>query len=242
MQGDLSQRLGGPLAVLNGAVAPDVLCVAVSADVQLEAPVHVIYVSSGVCSSAGLHPDRSGHRHMCSACTAAWALTRRSRRRLQAVRVGAWPPARPGRVSSWGPTPQLRLWRTLDPLSARAPHSPTPCWRCTCWRLRVQQDPGTCDPPTPGRPDGPWRPRRHARRASSRRAAPQVRLAEGAALRHGYVQLEAARGAAHTKSTFVQQSARSSYALTEACLGAQLARHDVIVEQVPLARGSARPS
>lgn len=62
---------------------------------------------------------------------------------------------------------------------------------------------------------------------------PQVDLAEGAALRHGYIQLEAPVGAAHTKSTFVQQAARSSYTLTEACLGAQLARHDVNVQQVP---------
>lgn len=62
----------------------------------------------------------------------------------------------------------------------------------------------------------------------------QVSLAGGAALRHGYVQLEAARGAAHTKSTLVQQAAHSSYTLTEACLGAQLARHDVNVEQVLL--------
>jgi len=30
----------------------------------------------------------------------------------------------------------------------------------------------------------------------------------------------------------VRQAARSSYTLTEACLGAQLARHDVNVEQV----------
>jgi Fe-S cluster assembly protein SufD len=60
----------------------------------------------------------------------------------------------------------------------------------------------------------------------------QVSLAEGAALQHGYVQLEAARGAAHTKSTLVQQAERSSYTLTEACLGGQLARHDVNVEQV----------
>lgn len=57
-------------------------------------------------------------------------------------------------------------------------------------------------------------------------------LDEGASLRHGYLQLEEAAGAAHTKSTFVQQAERSSYTLTEACLGAQLARHDVDVQQV----------
>jgi SUF system FeS cluster assembly, SufBD len=68
----------------------------------------------------------------------------------------------------------------------------------------------------------------------------QVSLGEGAALRHGYVQLEAARGAAHTKSTFVRQAARSGYTLTEACLGAQLARHDVHIEQVrPTSRSRA---
>ena len=50
-QGDLTQRLGGPLAVLNGAVAPDVLMVAVPADVQLESPVHVVYISSGESTS-----------------------------------------------------------------------------------------------------------------------------------------------------------------------------------------------
>lgn len=75
----------------------------------------------------------------------------------------------------------------------------------------------------------PWHP---VHSASSHDAQLQVSLAEGAALQHGYVQLEAARGAAHTKSTLVRQAARSSYTLTEACLGGQLARHDVNVEQV----------
>lgn len=59
----------------------------------------------------------------------------------------------------------------------------------------------------------------------------QADLGEGAALRHAYLQLEAAGGAAHTKATFVAQAARSSYTLTEACLGGQLARHDVNVQQ-----------
>ncbi len=61
---------------------------------------------------------------------------------------------------------------------------------------------------------------------------------QGARLRHGYVQLEAG-GAAHVKGTFVRQGARSRYHLTEACLGAQLARHDVHVTQV--ATRSLRP-
>ena len=51
-----------------------------------------------------------------------------------------------------------------------------------------------------------------------------------AELKHGYVQLEAA-GAAHVKGTFVRQAPRSRYELTEACLGADLARHDVAISQ-----------
>ena len=61
---------------------------------------------------------------------------------------------------------------------------------------------------------------------------PQVELGEGAALRHGYLQLQGA-DARHMKGTFVGQAARSSYTLTEACVGASLARHDIAVDQVP---------
>lgn len=56
-------------------------------------------------------------------------------------------------------------------------------------------------------------------------------LQEGSSLRHGYVQLESL-GTAHIKSTVIRQHARSQYALTEACIGGDLARHDVDVQQV----------
>lgn len=55
---------------------------------------------------------------------------------------------------------------------------------------------------------------------------------QGSRLCHGYLQLESP-GAAHIKSTVIRQHARSEYALTEACVGGDLARHDVNVEQVP---------
>jgi hypothetical protein len=57
---------------------------------------------------------------------------------------------------------------------------------------------------------------------------------QGSSLRHGYVQLESL-GTAHIKSTVIRQHARSQYALTEACIGGDLARHDVDVQQVPYA-------
>ena len=50
-QGQLSQRLGRTFALLNGATAQDALCIAVPDGVQLEQPIHIIYMTSG---TAGL--------------------------------------------------------------------------------------------------------------------------------------------------------------------------------------------
>ncbi len=46
-----------------------------------------------------------------------------------------------------------------------------------------------------------------------------------------YAQLDAA-AAYHMKATLVTQGLNSSYILTEACLGAAIARHDISVNQV----------
>lgn len=47
LQGQLLQGVAGPLALMNGATARDVLLIAVPAGTQFEAPVHVIHVASG---------------------------------------------------------------------------------------------------------------------------------------------------------------------------------------------------
>lgn len=148
--GQHSQRLGGPLALMNGATAPDILLIVVPAGAHLESPVHVVYLATG---------GQNGHMNTSAprACIALGADA--------TVEV----------VEDFGPA-----------LGGGATFT---------------------------------------------NAVLEVTLEEGAALRHGYLQLEAAVGAAHTKSTFVQQAERSSYTLTEACLGAQLARHDVDVQQ-----------
>jgi hypothetical protein len=46
-QGEQAAARGGPFAVLNGAVARDVLCVLVPPGVAVPAPIHVLHVSSG---------------------------------------------------------------------------------------------------------------------------------------------------------------------------------------------------
>eukprot|EP00891_Asterochloris_glomerata_P000977 jgi/Astpho2/977/e_gw1.00016.340.1_t len=58
----------------------------------------------------------------------------------------------------------------------------------------------------------------------------EAELGENAALRHGYAQLDAA-AAYHMKATLVTQGLNSSYILTEACLGAAIARHDISINQ-----------
>ncbi len=45
-QGEQSAARGGPFAVLNGATATDVVCVAVPAGVQLEQPIHLLHISA----------------------------------------------------------------------------------------------------------------------------------------------------------------------------------------------------
>lgn len=47
-QGQLSQRLGRTFALLNGATAQDALCIAVPNGVQLEQPIHIIYMTTGI--------------------------------------------------------------------------------------------------------------------------------------------------------------------------------------------------
>jgi hypothetical protein len=47
LQGRQARVRGTPFALINGATARDVACVAVHAGVQLEAPVHVLYISTG---------------------------------------------------------------------------------------------------------------------------------------------------------------------------------------------------
>lgn len=59
----------------------------------------------------------------------------------------------------------------------------------------------------------------------------EVVLAEGAALKHAYVEREAA-GAACMKGTLVAQAAGSQYQLVEARVGGSLTRHDVGIVQV----------
>jgi Fe-S cluster assembly protein SufD len=59
----------------------------------------------------------------------------------------------------------------------------------------------------------------------------EVEVGDGASVTHGYVQLEGS-AAMHFKTTLVRQLAGSRYELTEAALGAQLARHDLAIQQV----------
>ena len=47
MQGVQARTYGGPFAVLNGALAPDVVCISVPAGAEVEAPIHVVYFTSG---------------------------------------------------------------------------------------------------------------------------------------------------------------------------------------------------
>lgn len=47
MQGAQSQYYGGPFAVINGALAEDVICVYVPKAVELERPIHAIFATSG---------------------------------------------------------------------------------------------------------------------------------------------------------------------------------------------------
>ncbi|KAI8464572.1 MAG: iron-sulfur cluster assembly protein [Monoraphidium minutum] len=61
-------------------------------------------------------------------------------------------------------------------------------------------------------------------------AVAEVQLDACAALRHGYVQREAA-GSVHFKATLVEQGEGSSYTLNEARVGSGLSRHDVGVAQ-----------
>lgn len=47
MQGVQARTYGGPFAVLNGALAPDVVCISVPAGAEIEAPIHLVYFTSG---------------------------------------------------------------------------------------------------------------------------------------------------------------------------------------------------
>ena len=61
-QGEQSAARGGPFAVLNGATATDVVCVAVPAGVQLEQPIHLLHLSAGAPPPLRVMPCAlSGH-------------------------------------------------------------------------------------------------------------------------------------------------------------------------------------
>ena len=47
MQGQQARTRGSPFAILNGATAQDVLCVYVPDGVQLEKPIHVVFIPTG---------------------------------------------------------------------------------------------------------------------------------------------------------------------------------------------------
>ncbi len=47
LQGGQSQFSGGPFAVINGALAEDVVCIYIPEAVELERPIHAIFATSG---------------------------------------------------------------------------------------------------------------------------------------------------------------------------------------------------
>ncbi len=75
LQGQLLQGAAGPLALMNGATARDVLLIAVPAGIQFEAPVHVIHIASG-----------EQHTSRCCLSGQAWARHKVSWRRPLADR------------------------------------------------------------------------------------------------------------------------------------------------------------
>ena len=46
LQGRESRHSGGPFAVMNGALAEEVVCIHVPTGVELERPIHIIYATS----------------------------------------------------------------------------------------------------------------------------------------------------------------------------------------------------
>ena len=50
LQGRQARVRGPPFALINGATAHDVACIAVPAGVHLDAPVHVLYISTGAAA------------------------------------------------------------------------------------------------------------------------------------------------------------------------------------------------
>ncbi|KAL4531891.1 hypothetical protein Ndes2437B_g02327 [Nannochloris sp. 'desiccata'] len=62
-------------------------------------------------------------------------------------------------------------------------------------------------------------------------AVTEIELDDTAVLKHSYIELEA-DGAAHFKTTLVNQGKESNYSLTEARIGGALTRHDLSVEQL----------
>ena len=47
MQGGQSQLRGSPFALVNGATAPEPLCIAVARGVQVPQGIHLLYISTG---------------------------------------------------------------------------------------------------------------------------------------------------------------------------------------------------
>lgn len=47
VQGSQARTRGSPFALVNGATAPDVLCIVVPDGVTVEGPIHILYISSG---------------------------------------------------------------------------------------------------------------------------------------------------------------------------------------------------
>lgn len=158
-QGSQAAARGGPFAVLNGASALDALCVVVSDNTELEAPVHVVYVSTTSAAAPGV------------------------------------PASAPRLYVAAGKGAKLRVIEEFLSVS-------------------VGGDGGGEGADAP----------------LLTNAVAELHLAEGATVDLGYVQRECA-GAYHMRSTLVAQAERSRFSLSEARLGGQLSRHDVVVEQ-----------
>lgn len=56
MQDQQARKRGGPFALVNGATAREVLCLAVPAGLSVDVPVHILHISTGIWDiSQGCH-------------------------------------------------------------------------------------------------------------------------------------------------------------------------------------------
>eukprot|EP00873_Tetraselmis_striata_P017849 jgi/Tetstr1/438113/TSEL_026736.t1 len=60
----------------------------------------------------------------------------------------------------------------------------------------------------------------------------EIYLDEGAALKHGVLQLSDSGSGVHMKTTLVQQATNSCYKVVESCLGGNITRHDLNIVQL----------